>query len=136
NIAEQRESFARQRLYRNIGQTVVIVVPEVRTHAGDRLPAVAERNPGSQPNFLEGPVSAIVEQKIRHVVVGNKGVLIAISVVIGKGDTHSPPRVSPDSRFCGNILKRPVSAIAVERCGQRLEIFWVAIVANVPVAVP
>src|SRR6185437_2385369 len=112
------------------GTAVVIVVLELRAHAGDWLAGIAQRGSGKQPDLFEGPVALVVEEEVRHVVVGDESVRKAVLIVIGEGDAHAAARKFRDAGPFADIFEGSVAAIAVERAGEALEILRVAIDAK------
>ena len=60
-VAEQRKSFTGQGSDADIRQAVVIVIPKVHPHTGDRFAMVQQRDSGLQSHFFERSVATIME---------------------------------------------------------------------------
>ena len=106
----------------NVRPAVIIIVAEIRAHAGNRGTIVGQRHTGGEGDLIKRPVTAIVEKKIRLSVVGHKDVCEVIVIVVRKRHAHATPHKFADAGLLRDILKGPVAAVMVERVGQPLEI--------------
>ena len=98
-VAEQPVALVRQIGDEHIGPAVVVVIAEVDTHAGERLPILVQRDAREQPLFGEGALASVVEQEAREGVVGHVDVDPAIVIVIGEGDAETLARRARDARL-------------------------------------
>ena len=90
-----------------IGPAVVIVVFELHAHAGHRLTVIAQGCTAEQADFFEGAIAFIVEEEIRHVVVGYENIGETIVVIIGESDAHTASREWPNSGAFVTSSKMP-----------------------------
>ena len=73
----------------NIHAAVTGDVGRVCTHTGFKLAIAADCDASQIAYFAKCPVTIVVEQRVRHVIIGNKDVLPAIIVVIEGDDAES-----------------------------------------------
>jgi len=66
------------------GQTVIVIIAEVRSHTGHRQSIVRKSHAGLKRYLFERSVAAIVKQEVRHVVVRNKNVRQAVAIIVSK----------------------------------------------------
>ena len=87
-----------------------------------------------QTYLFESAIAPIVKQKIGHVVVADENVREAVIIVVGERHAHAAADVLADSGFFGDVLESAVAAVAVQRVGEALEIFGVAVHAQIAFA--
>ncbi len=100
--------------HNDVGQSVVIVVAEVRAHSRERLSILGQRNARLVGNLRERAVAVIVKQKLLHAVVRHEYVGKSIAVIIVEGHPERPSLFGRDARTPAYIFKRPVPAITVQ----------------------
>src|SRR5207249_4602343 len=107
------KAFVRESGHEDVFPSVVVHVPEVRSHTGNGSAVRVIRHPGGQRDFFKPPVSEVMKQEIRNGVVGDENVGKAVAIVVGEGDTHALAAMGADSAGRGDILVGTVAAIAI-----------------------
>src|SRR5690242_6894061 len=130
-VTKKRKRFVCQTHDADVRTAVVVVIPEIRAHAGDRLATVRQRHAGHHSDFFKGSVASVMKQEILLIVVGHEDVHKPVVVIVGEGHAHSAAVMLGDTGSLGNIFKRPVSAVAVKRVGKALEVRRMTINAQV-----
>ena len=82
---------------------VPVVVAELRPHAGSRLAVPRHGHTRKQADFAEAPSSLVVEQEIRHAVVGHEHIRPAIVVVVADGNTKTIADVLREPGFRADV---------------------------------
>ena len=72
---------------------VVVEIAEIDAHGRERLAVVVEADAGRSATSRKLSVAFVVEEEVRHGVVGDEDVHPAVVVVIGDGDAHALARV-------------------------------------------
>ena len=116
-ILKQRKRFTCQGRDVEIRQTVVVVIAKICPHAGHRQSVVRKSHSGLEPHLLECPVTAIVEQEVRQVVVGDKHIHQAVVIIIGKSDAHTATNMRGDARLDSDVLESPIAPVPVKGVG-------------------
>ena len=81
-IPNKRKGFAGQRVKSDVGQSIVIVVPEVHAHPRDWVAGVEQSRSNLQSDLFEFAVSEVVKQEVRHLVIGNENIHEAVAIVV------------------------------------------------------
>src|SRR6266576_2101812 len=76
-----------------------------------------------------------MEQEVRQVVVCNKNVHQAVIIIIRKSDAHASTDVLANAGLNGDVLESPIAPVPVQRVGQSLEVFGMAVNAQVAIAI-
>src|SRR5215470_18448015 len=126
-VMKKRKRLVRQIYDADVRTTVVVVIPEIRPHAGDGLATVQQRHARQDSDFFKGSVAAVMKQEILLVVVGYEDVHKAVVVIIGEGNAHSASLVLGDPRPFGDIFERSVASIAVKGVCEALKVFRMAV---------
>src|SRR5450755_24848 len=71
-----------------------------------------------------------MKKKIRHVVIGDEDVGIAVLIVVGERKAHPAAGEGGNAGLLRHIFKRAVAPVVIESAGDPLEIFGMAIHAN------
>src|SRR5439155_1227655 len=117
-VPKQGKSLAGQGGNDEVGQAIVVKVAEVNPHARNRFPVVRQARAGGQSGLLESSVTAIAKEEIGYAVVRDEDVRKTVSVVIREGGAHAFPDEPPDAGLGGDVFKRSISAIVIERVRQ------------------
>ena len=72
-----------------IEHAVAVVVARVDAHPGARLAVGADRDARGEPGFGELHPAAVVEQEVRHRVVRDEHIRLAVVVVVRDDDAHA-----------------------------------------------
>src|SRR5439155_7291816 len=129
-IPNKRKGFAGKRVKSDVGQPVIIVVPEVHAHAGDWVAGVEQSRSRLQSDLFELAVSEIVEQEVRHLVIGNENIHEAVAIVVSDGDTHSFSDVGSDTGLLRDVLELAISFVTVKGVGEPVEELRMAVDAH------
>ena len=121
----ERVSLVGQVGHHDIRPAIVVVVGEVDAHAGIGLPFGVHRNARLQADLLEGSIRLLVEEKLRHRVVGDVEVDASVAVVVRNGDAESFGRlVEPE--LMRNLGEMTVAVVVIHEHGDGLKDIRVA----------
>src|SRR5205085_80217 len=130
-VAKQRKSLVSKVRHNKVRQAVIIIVAEVRSHAGNRGAVNGKRHAGGERDFFKSPIATIVKEKIGLAIVGYKHVHEAVVIVVGKRQAHPAPHKLADARFLCDVLEGPIATVPVEGVAEALEITGMAVGAQV-----
>src|SRR5207247_9220839 len=91
-VVKQRVFLTGERIDKNIGLTVIVVIGEVETHPGECEAVLIVGQPGRNADVFEGAVAAVQEELLRERIVGNQNVGPAVIIEIMDSDTESLAR--------------------------------------------
>src|ERR1700691_571822 len=126
-ISIDGKSFIVQSDEGDIGQAIVVQIAKIGAHAGYYVSLFGQSDAGVKRDFFKQPVAFVVEQKIEDLVVGDKYVRQAVSVVVSYAHSHALARVRTNSRLRRNILECSVAIVQKQLVGQRLVHFRMTI---------
>ena len=118
-VAKKHVAFVGEIGDHDIGTAIIIVVAEIRAHAGEGLAILVVSNARQQPDFAERAVAVVVVEKTLHRIVGDEDVGEAIAVVVGERDAQSFAIGIGDAGFLGNVGEGAVSIVVIENVGRR-----------------
>src|SRR5207245_11291279 len=98
--------------------SVIVDVPRVHSHGAQRPAILIERHSGPQGDLSKPPSAFVMKQEIRHGVVGDKYVQLAVGVVVEKRQPHALADVSGNAGSLGDIGECAVSVVMVKLIGQ------------------
>src|SRR5215472_5148693 len=117
-VAVERIGVVGQRREDQIGSAVVIVIPEINSHAGHGAALVIQRNSRQQRDFLEFAVAEVVKQKIRHGIIGDEDIGQTVAIVVGNGDPHALSDLIGETGGRGDIGEGTVVVVAEHLIGR------------------
>ena len=115
---------------------VAVVVAGIDAHAGARLAVGADGDAGGQPRFREPQVAGVVEQKVRHRVVGDEHVRPSVVVVVGDDDAEAVGAQRADAGRGAHVREDAAAVVAVDRARQRVVLQRVAVEPHAGAASP
>ena len=107
---------------RQVEQAVAVVIPRRHSHAGLGQAALAVGGAGEQREVLEGDstvgtATAVAEEEVRGLVVGDVEVDPAVVVEVGEGQPEPGAAGTAESRGPGGVVEGAVAAVQVEAVG-------------------
>src|SRR3984893_13598338 len=84
-------ALIRQVSYHEIRPTVIIEVGEIHTHAGIGTPVYINRDFGVETDIFKSAIPFIAIEELRHGIVGDKKIDMAIAIIVRNRHTKSFP---------------------------------------------
>src|SRR5690348_6811890 len=130
SIVKEHVSLVRQIGNHNVGTSVVIVIAEINSHAGESLAIFVVAHARKQTNFRERTIPIVVIQKALDRVIGDKDIGESIAIVVRKRDAESLAVWVGDSRLLRNICEGTVAIIVIKDVRESRVVVGMAIGAN------
>src|SRR5664279_2282439 len=92
-IAIEGKRLLVESYHANIGKAVTIEVTKVSAHPRDVYAVSSQQDVDIGGDFVEFPATLVSEERIVHLIVGDEEAHSAAMVEIGRGRTHSLPRM-------------------------------------------
>src|ERR1700728_4730795 len=86
---KQWKGLALKRGEDDVRQSVIVVIAKIGPHSGDCVAIVLQCNACIKRDFGKRSVPLVMKQKIRHRVVSDEYVRIAVAIIVRNRDTHS-----------------------------------------------
>jgi hypothetical protein len=115
----ERKALVLDGVVPDVGQSVVVDVAEVGAHAGEGVAIGRVSNAGRNGDLFEFLSADIVEEKVGHGVVGDKGIEKAIAIEVSEGDAHALAEEGVDAGLMRDVGEGSVAVVAIEGVMQR-----------------
>src|SRR3954470_14947839 len=113
-ITEEQKRVVENSGHHEVRLSIVVEVPKVTAHPGNREAVFAQSHGGFESDLLERSVALVSEEKIAHRIVRYEDIGEPIAVDIGEGDSHAFADLAADSRCLRDIRKAAVMVVVEE----------------------
>src|SRR5882762_2783668 len=103
-----------------IRQTIVIVVREIDSHAGERATIAIDGRVAHQRHLFEGAIALIVVERLERGIVRDKNIRMPITIIVRKRETQTLARLG-DPNLPRNLGEVSVPIVVVNQGCNRLE---------------
>src|SRR5580704_8459022 len=116
-VAIQGVALEAQVVNQQVEPAVIVVVSHVHTHAGISMAVFINRNTGKKAAFLKRPVSLVMQQHLRPVVVGNKNIRPSVLIIVADINPEALNLQIGEAGLGGYIGEMAAAIIVVESQG-------------------